>query len=238
MANFTETPILTDRFSQAVSLALKWHRNQIRKQGTPYVAHLLQVAGLVLENGGNEDDAIAAVLHDAVEDVDIPLEKIRELFGDNVAKIVNAVSEDKLLPKEKRKDGYINSIGNGNRSVALVSCADKLHNLRCYANQPELLSESVCLFYCRLIPHYAVFLNKTVASYDFRVQEEHPMVTELKEILLKKVLPLVSDKWIVSVHYNWNEDDFVQGEARIASSSDLKDWDIGYIRAITVEETV
>jgi hypothetical protein len=237
MAKFTETPILSNRFSHAVNLALLWHRNQVRKQGVPYVSHLLQVSGLVIEHGGSEDEAIAAVLHDAVEDVDIPIEHIRELFGEKVAKIVNAVSEDKALPREQRKAAYVLSIGNSDRSVGLVSAADKLHNLRCYANQPELLDEGVCLFYCRLIPEYAAVLNETTASYDFRVEEEHPMVAEMKAILLAKILPVVSNQWVVG-DADWNEDSFMYGEARVVKSVDLKLWDIGYIRAITATSVI
>jgi (p)ppGpp synthase/HD superfamily hydrolase len=71
MAQFTDTPIISDRFANAVLLALHWHKKQIRKNGTPYMSHLMQVAGLVLEHNGTEDEAIAAILHDSVEDLSI-----------------------------------------------------------------------------------------------------------------------------------------------------------------------
>jgi hypothetical protein len=211
MANFTESPILTDRYSKAISLALQWHRYQIRKQGTPYVSHLLQVSGLVLEHGGTEDEAIAAVLHDAVEDVDIPIQQIQGLFGRNVANIVNAVSEDKTLPKEQRKEDYVFSISRSDRSVALVSAADKLHNLRCYANQPDLITVDVCLFYCKLIPEYTLALTR-----------KHLIVKEMKDILLDKILPAVSLYWVVGS----------QGETIVLEVGDLKQCDIGDIKAI------
>ncbi len=87
---------LTDRFSSAVKLALHLHRAQKRKlSDTPFAAHLLRVAGTVLEHGADEDTAIAAVLHDAVEDQGGPKarETIRSQFGERVASIVDECSD-------------------------------------------------------------------------------------------------------------------------------------------------
>lgn len=82
MAKFTDKSILSDRFDCALIFASQAHRMQIRR-GTeaPYISHLLQVCGLVLESGGNEDEAVSALLHDAVEDVDISLKLITDQFG-------------------------------------------------------------------------------------------------------------------------------------------------------------
>src|SRR5881227_2703625 len=94
--------VLTSRFDQAVTFARRLHAEQHRK-GTeiPYLAHLLAVSALVIEDGGDEDEAIAALLHDAVEDQggQPTLDRIRRLFGDRVAAIVEACSDTDVVPK-------------------------------------------------------------------------------------------------------------------------------------------
>lgn len=127
---------LTVRFSAALTLACELHRNQSRK-GTqiPYVSHLLSVAAIALEHGATEDEAIAAVLHDAVEDQGGPpvAARIRAQFGDSVAAIVLACSDTDVTPKPpwaERKARYINHLRTATASVRLVSAADKLHNAR------------------------------------------------------------------------------------------------------------
>jgi (p)ppGpp synthase/HD superfamily hydrolase len=128
--------ILTGRFEDALRYAAHLHARQKRK-GTPipYVAHLLAVAGLVLENGGDEDQAIAALLHDAVEDQGgIPtLQEIRKRFGERVAHIVDGCTDAYVHPKppwRKRKEDYLAHLRLAEADVRLVSLADKLHNAR------------------------------------------------------------------------------------------------------------
>lgn len=128
--------LLSDRFTQAVTLAAQLHASQLRK-GTqiPYISHLLGVTSLVLEQGGNEDEAMAAMLHDAVEDQGgiATLEKIRTLFGENVAAIVEGCTDSYTKPKppwKDRKEKYIQHLTTASASVLLVSNADKLHNAR------------------------------------------------------------------------------------------------------------
>src|SRR6266704_3127289 len=103
---------LTSRFEEAITFATQLHAKQLRKGTTiPYIAHLLAVAALVLENGGNEDEAIAALLHDAVEDQGgVPtLKVIREKYGDAVAAIVEGCTDADTYPKppwRQRKERY------------------------------------------------------------------------------------------------------------------------------------
>ena len=127
---------LTLKFSKAVHYAAEVHKTQKRK-GTdiPYIAHLLAVASIALEYGANEDEAIAALLHDAPEDAggQDRLEEIRQQFGDIVADIVQDCSDTFDIPKppwKKRKKEYIYSIKGKSSSSRLVSAADKLHNAR------------------------------------------------------------------------------------------------------------
>ncbi|HVB60144.1 MAG TPA: HD domain-containing protein [Ktedonobacteraceae bacterium] len=128
--------LLTERFEEALVLAAQFHARQSRKGTTiPYISHLLAVTSLVLENGGNEDEAIAALLHDAVEDQGgtDAREKIRRLFGDTVVAIVDGCSDTDQMPKppwRARKERYIAHLLMASPSVRLVSAADKLHNVR------------------------------------------------------------------------------------------------------------
>ncbi|RKQ90875.1 HD domain-containing protein [Solirubrobacter pauli] len=124
------------RFDRAVRLARELHAAQQRK-GTqiPYLAHLLGVASLVLEDGGSEDEAIAGLLHDAVEDQGgaRTLREIEQLFGREVAHIVAACSDTDVVPKppwRERKEAYIAHLATAHPSVLRVSLADKLHNAR------------------------------------------------------------------------------------------------------------
>jgi (p)ppGpp synthase/HD superfamily hydrolase len=136
----TTVPIaLTWRFDTALQFASGLHHDQARKGGhIPYVAHLMSVCALVLESGGDEDQAIAALLHDAVEDRGgrSTLDTIRQMFGDRVATTVESCSDsmatnpDKKLPWQSRKDKYLEHLRSANADALIVSAADKLHNAR------------------------------------------------------------------------------------------------------------
>jgi (p)ppGpp synthase/HD superfamily hydrolase len=127
---------LTRRFAEALQYSFLLHGQQKRKQSeVPYFTHLMSVASLVLENGGDEDQAIAALLHDAVEDQGgIPtLEEIRSKFGERVAGIVEDCSDAFEVPKppwKGRKEQYLARIPNHSKEARLVSLADKVHNAR------------------------------------------------------------------------------------------------------------
>jgi len=127
---------LTPRFDDALVYASQLHRRQVRKGGAiPYVSHLLAVASIVLEHGGTEDEAIAALLHDAIEDAggDVARQDIRKRFGDEVVAIVDGCTDAETIPKppwRQRKEAYIAHLVGAGRSIRLVSAADKLHNAR------------------------------------------------------------------------------------------------------------
>jgi (p)ppGpp synthase/HD superfamily hydrolase len=128
-----------DRFPQALLLAERVHHGQQRKgTGIPYIAHVMAVAALVLEHGGDEDEAIGALLHDAAEEGggEAILAEIRAQFGDAVGDIVLGCSDSLAEnPAEKRpwlerKREYVEHVVEATASVCLVSAADKLHNVR------------------------------------------------------------------------------------------------------------
>ena len=157
--------MLTDRYDRALVLAAAHHRKQERK-GTkiPYLSHLLAVSSIVLENGGSEDDAIAGLLHDAVEDaedvetLDAVREEIRRAFGDSVLEIVEACSdsdarekkderalshEEKLQSYYDRKRRYIKHLDIAPGSVLIVSASDKVHNARAIVRDLEIQGRSI-----------------------------------------------------------------------------------------------
>src|ERR1700716_3991454 len=132
----TSTPKLTGQFAKAMVYAERKHHNQVRKGGDiPYVGHLLSVAGLVINDNGSEAQAIAALLHDAVEDQGgaPTFEEIKAQFGDEVARIVDECSDTDKTPKppwRERKQDYINHLAEVGEDTLLVSVADKLDNAR------------------------------------------------------------------------------------------------------------
>jgi GTP pyrophosphokinase len=114
----------------------------------PYLAHLLGVASIALEYGANEDEAIAALLHDAVEDAGGAerLEDIRRRFGEAVAKIVDECSDTDEIPKppwRERKEKYIEHVTHASKSAQLVSAADKLHNARSILKDYRAVGEAL-----------------------------------------------------------------------------------------------
>jgi (p)ppGpp synthase/HD superfamily hydrolase len=123
---------LTSHFDRAILFALEKHRTQIRKgSGIPYATHLMSVASLVAEFGGDEEQMIAGLLHDSMEDQGVQEEEIVSLFGTRVAKIVVActdTTEDPKPPWKPRKVAYIEAIRHHDSDIKLVSACDKLHN--------------------------------------------------------------------------------------------------------------
>lgn len=141
--------MLSDRFTDALTFATQLHAKQTRKGGgIPYIAHLLGVSSIALEHGANEDEAIAALLHDAIEDQGgaATREEIRRRFGDTVTEIVDGCTESDLTPKPpwiERKQAYIAHIPEASPSVLLVSASDKLHNARSVLNDYRILGDAV-----------------------------------------------------------------------------------------------
>ena len=140
---------LGPRFLRAFLFAADKHAGQTRKASTiPYIAHLMGVASLVLESGGDEDLAIAALLHDVVEDCGgAPmLREVRRRFGTRVAKIVEGCTDTDVSPKppwRERKEWYIRHLRSADADTRLVSAADKLNNVRSILTDYREVGESI-----------------------------------------------------------------------------------------------
>ena len=141
--------MLTERFDEALLYASALHREQTRKGSTtPYVAHLLATASIALEHGADEDEAIAALLHDAIEDQggEPTRQEIERRFGARVAGIVKECSDTDVEPKppwRERKEAYLAHLSELSPSARFVVSCDKLHNVRSLLLDYELLGEDV-----------------------------------------------------------------------------------------------
>jgi (p)ppGpp synthase/HD superfamily hydrolase len=138
-----------EKFEHALIYTARLHRDQVRKgTSTPYITHLLAVAAIVGENGGTEDEVVAALLHDAPEDQggEARLREIGTQFGDGVAEIVDGCTDTYETPKppwRERKESYLAHLEDAPGSVRLVSSADKLHNARTVLSDYRLLGDDL-----------------------------------------------------------------------------------------------
>jgi GTP pyrophosphokinase len=140
---------LGPRFHRAFVFAAKKHAGQTRKASTiPYLAHLMGVTALTLEFGGDEDMAIAALLHDVVEDCGgMPmLKEVRRRFGSRVARIVEGCTDsftEPKLPWRERKETYLRHLKRADEDTRIVSAADKLNNVRSILSDYRNIGESI-----------------------------------------------------------------------------------------------
>jgi guanosine-3',5'-bis(diphosphate) 3'-pyrophosphohydrolase len=125
---------------KAADTAASWHVHQRRKgkHEEPYINHLLEVAMLVAEatEGKRPDLVVAALLHDAIEDQEVPRSMIAESFGDDIAKLVEELTDDKTLTKAARKQRQIDTAARKSEGAKIVKLADKTSNLRTIATSP------------------------------------------------------------------------------------------------------
>jgi GTP pyrophosphokinase len=184
------------RFLRAFLFAAEKHSGQTRKASTiPYIAHLMGVTSLVLEAGGDEDLAIAALLHDVVEDCGgAPmLKEVRRRFGQRVAKLVDGCTDADTDPKppwRERKENYLRHLKTADADTRLVSAADKLNNVRSILSDYRALGESVwsrfnggregTLWYYRSL--LEIFLqhdrNRITRDFELAVTELESLVVE------------------------------------------------------------
>ncbi len=181
--------ILSNRFSEALIYAAQLHATQVRKgSGVPYLAHLLGTASIALEYGASEDEAIAALLHDAIEDQggSITREAIRRRFGDTVTAIVDGCTDSDAMPKPPwrlRKETYIAHIVTASGSVRLVSAADKLYNVRSILEDYRQLGDTVWERFKGKKDGTLWYYNSLVKA--FFQAESTPLVEELARTVLE-----------------------------------------------------
>lgn len=180
--------MLGHRFNEALEFAATLHQSQTRKQSDiPYVSHLLIVAGTVLENGADEDTAIAALLHDAVEDRGgtAILEAIHARFGPRVAGIVSEVTETELSPKppwRERKEAYLEALARMSPEALLIAVADKLHNARSTLSDFRRLGPSVWLRFNADADAQAWFYGAFLATAEAHSAAPASLLDELRSV--------------------------------------------------------
>jgi GTP pyrophosphokinase len=184
---------LGERFDEALLHARHLHARQRRKgSGIPYIAHLLAVAALVIEHGGTEDEAIAGLLHDAIEDQGgaATREEIRSRFGDAVVEIVDGCTDAETVPKppwQARKERYIAHMAVASPSVVLVSASDKLHNARAILGDYRCIGEELWSRFTANRAQTLWYYQALLDAYRSRTLEPRtvPLVDELERVVLE-----------------------------------------------------
>jgi (p)ppGpp synthase/HD superfamily hydrolase len=192
MSQRTTTPVLGEAFSRALLFAVAKHGTQVRKGGEiPYLGHLLSVTGLVIEAGGTEEQAVAALLHDAVEDAEngsgpAVLAQIRAEFGYQVADMVAACSdtdEDPKPPWKLRKQHYIDGLANKSDGAVLVSLADKLDNARAILRDLRVHKDALWQRFSVTDPYEHLWYYESLLENFKARRPDCPMVDELGRVI-------------------------------------------------------
>jgi (p)ppGpp synthase/HD superfamily hydrolase len=184
----------TDRMIVALQVAAVMHAGQVRKgSGVPYLTHLLGTCAIALEYGANEDEAIAALLHDAIEDVR-PTKDARkavEWFGAEVYRIVvgctdGVPDESGQKPEwDSRKQAYIDHLADATRSVLLVSAADKLHNARSIVADQRAIGDEVFSRFRNGKDDTLAYYRNLVHAFQGNPASNAALVAELDRVVRK-----------------------------------------------------
>ncbi len=175
-------PCYSERLDLAIALATDAFRFKVRKgSGIPYITHLVQVMVFVAEHGGDEDQMIAAVLHDYLEDIEEATgDELEGRFGPRVRRLVEALSDATSHPKppwKERKLTYLAELRTEPAEVKLISAADKLHNARSIRRDFSRIGDEV-------FDRFSASKEQTLWYYENVVQAlghewEHPLLEEL-----------------------------------------------------------
>lgn len=179
--------MLTGRFVEAVAVAARLHATQVRKGTTiPYVSHLLGTCAIALEYRADEDQAIAALLHDAIEDNDPVMARAEvDRFGPVVRELVEACTdtdEDPKPPWRPRKEAYIARIATEGRGALLVSASDKLHNARAIVADLQAIGPAI---WARFNPEsdQLWYYRNLVEAYQANPVRNPALIAELDQVV-------------------------------------------------------
>jgi len=167
---------------KARALATVAHEGQVRKvDKSPYIDHPRAVAQIVQDAGGSEIAVAAAYVHDVLEDTAVTEEQLRAELGDEVVHTVRALTEDKSLAWEERKQKYCDVVRNAPRDAQLVSLADKIHNARCVIEGHGLLGEAVWSEFNRGKDQKLWFEREMLKVFQEKL--DTPLVTEYESLI-------------------------------------------------------
>ena len=183
--------VYSERLIRAMSAAAQIHAAQYRKGTTiPYLSHLLGTCSIAMEYGATEDEAIAALLHDAIEDGE-PVEAARATvwtFGDEVGRIVEGCTDSDVHPKppmRARKEAYLSRLAAEDRSVLLVSASDKLHNSRSIVRDLRELGAQVWKRFSVPQEDTLWYYRTLVTTYRANAENNVALVDELDRTVLE-----------------------------------------------------
>lgn len=179
-------PQYSERLDAALGFVAAAFRHQIRKgSGVPYLSHLLQVAATVAEHGGDEEQIVAALCHDYLEDIEgATRDDIAERFGERVASMVEALSDSTTQPKppwKERKLSYLARLRDEPADLKLISAADKLHNASAIVRDRRLVGEKVWERFNPTRDETLWYYREVVASLG--TQWSHPLLDELRRVV-------------------------------------------------------
>lgn len=177
--------------AEAAAWAIEMHGDQVRKAtGIPYVSHLFAVAALAMEYGADEDQTVAALLHDVIEDTPAGFDDVNDRFGQRVAAIVESCSDSHGEPKPawwERKRAYVHHVGEMRSDALIVTMADKLHNAQ--SIRRDLLAQGLAMFarFTAADPEDQLwYFEALVEKYRERTVDEEtltPLVDELERVV-------------------------------------------------------
>lgn len=170
---------LTDK---AISFAARAHRHQTRKASdTPYISHPYSVAMLLQKAGCEEELVVAGLLHDTLEDTETTEKELQEAFGPRVLELVKGCSEpDKSLSWEERKQHTIDTLKTAPQDICLVTCADKLHNIRTLIEDKKALGDTLWARFNRGKDKQAWYYTSILSVLSVNLAH-HSLVQALKE---------------------------------------------------------
>lgn len=174
------------KITQAMMFAVEKHEGQYRKGSeTPYIHHPIEVGTIIEYAGGTWEEVSAGLLHDVIEDCGVSKKEIKKRFGSKIARYVNGVTEqNKSLPWKERKEAYIEMIKSAEKSIVVVSAADKLHNLRSIEKDWKEIGESVWSVFS-VEKKESIWFYETVIEV-FKDREIYPeWIAEMKQIIEK-----------------------------------------------------
>lgn len=171
-----------DLVERAKEIATKAHEGQVRKtDGSPYINHPVAVAALVKAHGYPEVVIAAALVHDVIEDTNMTETRLREELGDKVVDIVTAVSENKNLEWEDRKEQYVESVVSAGESVWAVSIADKIHNAESIIEYHKEVGHAIWDMFNRGKEKKLWFENLLLTK--LRKSWNHPLLDEYERLI-------------------------------------------------------
>ena len=185
----------TPRLNEAIKLAARLHRDQIRNDSkrTPYISHLIAVAILTASVTSDEDIIIAGLMHDALEDVpEYTYDQLMLDCGVRVAEIVKHVTEpldankgeDEQLPWLVRKEAYLQNLRSGGEESAIVSCADKIHNTESFLEDTKKDGEVFTVRFGSSVLNRLWFHEQVLAIVTSKLGEDHSLVEQFKNSTL------------------------------------------------------